>query len=137
MRIAYLDCFSGISGDMFLGAQVDAGVPAEVLRQTVAELKVGARLEVSRVQRSGISATKVDVLVRGKKDRPRESHDHQHDHGHHHPAPRKAASAHGHDHSHRGLKEIREIITGAGLPAGVQTTALSMFEALGAAEAKI
>lgn len=137
MRIAYLDCFSGISGDMFLGALVDAGVPAEVLRQTVAELKVGARLEVSRVQRSGISATKVDVLVRGKKDRPRESHDHQHDHGRHHPAPRKAASAHSHDHGHRGLKEIREIIAGAGLPASVQTTALSMFEALGAAEAKI
>ncbi len=131
MRIAYLDCFSGISGDMFLGALVDAGVPAEVLRQTVAELKVGARLEVSRVQRAGISATKVDVLVRGKKDRPRESHDHEH--GHHHPAPHKAAREHG----HRGLKEIREIIAGAGLPAGVKTTALSMFEALGAAEAKI
>lgn len=131
MRIAYLDCFSGISGDMFLGALVDAGVPAEVLRQTVAELKVGARLEVSRVERAGISATKVDVLVRGKKDRPRESRDH--DHGHHHPAPRKTASAHG----HRGLKEIREIIAGAGLPAGVKTTAISMFEALGAAEAKI
>ena len=131
MRIAYLDCFSGISGDMFLGALVDAGVPAEVLRQTVAELNVGARLEVSRVQRAGISATKVDVLVRGKKDRPRESHDQEH--GHHHPAPHKAAGAHG----HRGLKEIRQVIGAAGLPAGVKTTALSMFEALGAAEAKI
>lgn len=131
MRIAYLDCFSGISGDMFLGALVDAGVPAEVLRQTVAELKVGARLEVSRVQRAGISATKVDVLVRGKKDRPRESHDH--DHVHHHPAPHKAAG----EHSHRGLKEIRQVIGAAGLPAGVKTTALSMFEALGAAEAKV
>ena len=139
MRIAYLDCFSGISGDMFLGALVDAGVPAEVLRQTVAELKVGARLEVSRVQRAGISATKVDVLVRGKKDRPRESHDHPaqpgtavpHKHSHHeHP---KTAPAH----EHRGLKEIRKIIAGAGLPAGVQATALSMFESLGAAEAKI
>ncbi len=133
MRIAYLDCFSGISGDMFLGALVDAGVPAEVLRQTVAELKVGARLEVSRVDRAGISATKVDVLVRGKKDRPRESHDHSHDHGHHHPAPSKTAAAHG----HRGLKEIRLVIGAAGLPAGVKTTALSMFEALGAAEAKV
>ena len=131
MRIAYLDCFSGISGDMFLGALVDAGVPAPVLQQTVAELKVGARLEVSRVQRAGISATKVDVLVRGKKDRPRQNHDHEH--GHHHPAPRKAAVAHG----HRGLKEIRGIIAAAGLPAGVKTTALSIFEALGVAEAKI
>ncbi|MGH9492058.1 MAG: nickel pincer cofactor biosynthesis protein LarC, partial [Terriglobales bacterium] len=119
---------------MFLGALVDAGVPAEVLRQTVAELKVGARLEVSRVQRAGISATKVDVLVRGKKDRPRESaHTHHHDHPPAHSLRPRAAAAH----EHRGLKEIREIISQAGLPAGVQTAALSMFEALGAAEAKI
>jgi uncharacterized protein (TIGR00299 family) protein len=141
MRIAYLDCFSGISGDMFLGALVDAGVPAEVLRQTVAELKVGARLEVSRVQRSGISATKVDVRVRGKKDRPRIAQPgtavpHKHSH-HEHPAQPRAAVPHSHEHGHRGLKEIREIISRTGLPAGVQTTALSMFEALGAAEAKI
>jgi hypothetical protein len=132
MRIAYLDCFSGISGDMFLGALVDAGVPADVLRQTVGELNVGAKLEVSRVVRAGISATKVDVLVGGKKDRPRKSHDHHH---HHHDKPGRGHK--GHDHGHRGLKEIREIISGAGLPAGVQTTALSMFEALGAAEAKV
>ena len=130
MRIAYLDCFSGISGDMFLGALVDAGVPADVLRQTVAELKVGARLEVSRVERAGISASKVDVLVRGKKDRPRESH--QHDHQHHHHAQTKAGA-----HGHRGLKEIREIISRVELPTGVKTAALSMFEALGAAEAKV
>ncbi|MGA9980897.1 MAG: nickel insertion protein, partial [Candidatus Sulfotelmatobacter sp.] len=61
MRIAYLECFSGMSGDMFLGALVDAGVPARVLEEAVAALGVGARLEISRVLRSGISATKVDV----------------------------------------------------------------------------
>ena len=72
MRIAYLDCFSGISGDMFLGALVDAGVPFELLEQTVAALNVGAALERSRVDRSGISATKIDVLVNGQKDLPRE-----------------------------------------------------------------
>ena len=57
MRIAYLECFSGISGDMFLGALVDAGVPPELLIRTVAALGVDARLEFSRVDRSGISAT--------------------------------------------------------------------------------
>ena len=83
MRIAYLECFSGMSGDMFLGALVDAGVPPEVLEETVAALGVGARLEISRVVRSGISATKVDVYVDGEKDLPREEYweqkQHQHD----------------------------------------------------------
>jgi len=71
MRIAYLECFSGVSGDMFLGALVDTGVPAEVLEKTVAALDVGALLEISRVTRNGISATKVDVWVAGEKDLPR------------------------------------------------------------------
>ena len=72
MRIAYLDCFSGMSGDMFLGALVDAGVPAKLFEDTVAALNIGARLEISRVTRSGISATKVDVFVNGEKELPRE-----------------------------------------------------------------
>ena len=72
MRIAYLDGFSGISGDMFLGALVDAGVPFELFQQTVAALDLGITLEASRVDRNGISATKVDVIVNGRKDLPRE-----------------------------------------------------------------
>ena len=72
MRIAYLDCFSGISGDMFLGALLDAGVPFELLEKTVADLNLGASLELSRVDRAGISATKLDVIVDGEKDMPRE-----------------------------------------------------------------
>jgi uncharacterized protein (DUF111 family) len=63
MRIAYLECFSGISGDMFMGALVDAGVSQKVVADAVAALNLGARLEISRVVRSGISATKVDVWV--------------------------------------------------------------------------
>ena len=72
MRIAYLECFSGISGDMFLGALIDAGVPPQVFTQTVAALGVDARLEISRVDRSGISATKLDVIAAGEKELPRE-----------------------------------------------------------------
>jgi pyridinium-3,5-bisthiocarboxylic acid mononucleotide nickel chelatase len=72
MRIAYLDCFSGMSGDMFLGALVDADVPVKLLEETVAGLNIGARLEISRVNRSGITATKVDVYSHGEKDLPRE-----------------------------------------------------------------
>jgi len=66
MRIAYLDCFSGISGDMFLGALVDAGVSPDLLRDTVRALNVGAELEFTKVLRNGIAATKVDVIVNGE-----------------------------------------------------------------------
>lgn len=116
MRIAYLDCFSGISGDMFLGALLDAGVPFAILEKTVADLNIGATLQIARVNRGGISATKLDVIVNGEKDLPREeywerqgvrdqgpgasgaesvaehgpSHDHEHLHSHEQP----------HHHSH-------------------------------------
>ena len=121
MRIAYLECFSGISGDMFLGALVDAGVPAEILEKAVCALGIGAELRVSKVDRSGITATKVDVLVAGEVDAPRElagvasghTHTAQHEHEHMHsrahsqphgepwPPTRTGVSApHEHEHSH-------------------------------------
>jgi pyridinium-3,5-bisthiocarboxylic acid mononucleotide nickel chelatase len=53
MRIGYLECFSGISGDMLLGALVDAGVPFARLEETAAALNVGARLEMRKVSRGG------------------------------------------------------------------------------------
>ena len=141
MRIAYLDCFSGISGDMFLGALLDAGVSPALLEKTVAALDVGARLEIGRVERSGISATKVDVIVGGEKDKPRaakgKAHDHGHEHGHGHDQHSHDAA---HQHSHergRGLKEIREIIQRAGISMGAKKTAIAIFEALGKAEAEI
>jgi uncharacterized protein (TIGR00299 family) protein len=126
VRIAYLDCFSGISGDMFLGALLDAGLPASVLEETVAALDVGARLEISRVNRNGISATKADVWIGDEKDLPREQVSHAHRHAHHH-----------HERSHRGLSEIREIIRKAKIAPPAQECALAIFQALGEAEAKI
>lgn len=97
MRIAYLDCFSGISGDMFLGALLDAGVSADLLKQTVAALGLDAELEISRVERSGISATKVDVIIDGKKDEPRVEHDHgEHKHGHTHEHAHERVTGHQH-----------------------------------------
>src|SRR5207245_6828658 len=73
MRIAYLNCISGISGDMFLDALMDTGVSPKLFEETVAALNIGAHLEILRVNRSGISATKVDVIVNGEKDSPRSS----------------------------------------------------------------
>ena len=175
MRIAYLDCFSGISGDMFLGSLIDAGVPAQLLEQTVAALNIGARVEISRVTRSGISAVKVDVFANGEKDLPREvyweqrvtqlEHSHQavasgdqHSHTHvHQPvallehnyalqsaSPSRAAETaspeHDHSRSHehgRGLSEIRAIIRETAISESAKATAIAIFEALGAAEAKI
>src|ERR1019366_2615524 len=62
MRVAYIDCFAGIAGDMMLGALIDAGVPAQVLEDATAALGLGASLRIERVDRSGIAATKVHVF---------------------------------------------------------------------------
>ena len=160
MRIAYLECFSGISGDMFLGALIDAGVPPEVFTRTVQALGVDARLEISRVDRSGISATKVDVIAAGEKELPREefwakeqeqhshehshnherAHDHSHSHSHtqeHSPLPQSHSHSREHSHARRGLKEIREIIAQAEISPTAKDRATRIFGALGAAEAKV
>ncbi|MGA8149421.1 MAG: nickel pincer cofactor biosynthesis protein LarC [Terriglobales bacterium] len=103
MRIAYLDCFSGISGDMFLGALVDAGVLPQVLQDTLAALNVEARVEISRVTRSGISATKVDVYAGGEKDLPREAYWERESHAHLHHE--HAHDEHSHPHHHEPYHE--------------------------------
>ena len=63
MRIGYLECFSGISGDMLLGALVDAGVPFALLEEATTALNVGAHLEMRKVSRGGLAGTKVDVII--------------------------------------------------------------------------
>jgi uncharacterized protein (TIGR00299 family) protein len=104
MRVAYLDCFAGISGDMFLGALIGAGVPVDVLHEAVSSLDLGASLEIGTADRSGISSTRVQVLENGRlAEQPTPSHghaEHSHDvrqHSHSH--------AHSHSHSHSHLHE--------------------------------
>jgi pyridinium-3,5-bisthiocarboxylic acid mononucleotide nickel chelatase len=156
MRIAYLECFSGVSGDMFLGALIEAGVPERLLHETVAALGIGARLEITRVVRSGISATKVDVCVNGDKEKEdvarapspaKSADDHGHKSEHHHPDHHHHDHTHSHtedspvallDHHHgRGLTEIRAIITNAAIGDAAKKNAIAIFESLGTAEAKI
>jgi pyridinium-3,5-bisthiocarboxylic acid mononucleotide nickel chelatase len=151
MRIAYLECFSGISGDMFLGALVDAGVPAQLFEEAVTALNIGARLEVSRVERGSMSAIKVDVYSNGEKDLPREEYWNRRRHAHeqekqasqspvqlleHNYAVQESGASHEHQ-PRRGLKEIREIIGKADIKEPVKKTAAAIFHALGEAEAKI
>ena len=137
MRIAYLECFSGISGDMFLGALLDAGVPFELFQKTVAGLNIGAELEHSRVDRGGISATKLDVVVNGQKDMPREEFWAQQHAGAHASGP-QPAHKHSHDQNQaRSLSEILRIIAAAPISEYARRTADEIFLALGAAEAAV
>jgi len=115
MRIGYLECFSGISGDMLLGALVDAGVPFACLEDTTAVLNVGARLEMRKVSRGGLAATKVDVNA---------------------PEPSTILPGHTHPH-HRSLSAILKIIQSAPLSETVKQRATHAFQLLGEAEAAI
>ena len=114
MRTVYLDCFAGISGDMFLGALLDAGVPSSTLEDAVAALGLDATLRVEKVDRSGISATKVHVFegqqpaeaalpspeAHEHSNEHSQSHSHEDEHTHEHAHPHTHVDAAGHVHEH-------------------------------------
>jgi len=123
MRIGYLECFSGISGDMLLGALVDAGVPFTCLEEAAVALNVGAHLEMRKVSRGGLAATKVDVIA---PDQAASELAHSH---HDHPAHKHAP--------HRALSVILALIRSAPLTETVKERASRAFQLLGEAEAAI
>ena len=133
MRIGYLECFSGISGDMLLGALVDAGVSFACLTETAAALNVGARLEMRKVNRGGLAATKVDVITPDTLTvEPEHTHQDHPKHKHHEHEP------HSHTHAtHRSLLAILEIIRSAQLSEAVKQRSTQAFQLLGEAEAAI
>jgi len=144
MRIGYLECFAGISGDMLLGALVAAGVSKTLLEETAQALNIGASLRFSTVDRSGISAVKVDVLDAASGKLAEHTHEHDHTHDHHHHDHEHGHDHHHHDHAHshshthgRSWKQIRELLAQVQLAPDVRALSLRAFEHLAHAEAKI
>jgi len=119
MKTLYFDCFSGISGDMTIGALLDLGLEFEYLKAELKKLPVeGYELRMSRVVRSNLSAMKFDVLMEGE---------HGHDHQHHH----------GHGHFHRKASEILAMIRDSNLNANTKRMATDIFTKLAISEGKV
>jgi uncharacterized protein (TIGR00299 family) protein len=134
-RLLYLDCFSGASGDMILGALIDLGLPIELLRDSLGSLGVlGFRVEAERVLRSGISATRFKVL---EGPAPAEPGPHS-DHGasRHHGDPKAERGSHEPGH-HRSLAEIHRLIDRSALSAVGRIRAHDLFTRLAEVEADI
>ncbi len=138
-RLLHLDTFSGIAGNMFLGALLDAGLSRRELEADLAGLGVAHKLVVKRVRREPLAALYVDVVVPGAKRarRPRHAHGehaHAHDaHGepHHHEPALHAG------HAHRSYAEIRKLLGAAKLEPAVRERAQAIFAALARAEAHV
>lgn len=110
-KVLYFDCFSGISGDMTLGALIHLGADPELLKQELSKLKVeGYRLEVNKCMKNGIAGVDVDV---------------------------KMEPVHSHEHEHRALKDIWKILDASELSDEVKENAVAIFQAIGQAEAKV
>jgi uncharacterized protein (TIGR00299 family) protein len=140
-KVLYFDCFSGASGDMILGALIDAGLPLGELREALGSLTLGnVRLLAERVERSGIGATSftVDVGEDAKADAHSHEH-HHHDHDHHHDAHHHDAhhDDHHHHHHHRGLSEICQMVDGSSLSESAKERSKRLFRRLAETEAEI
>jgi pyridinium-3,5-bisthiocarboxylic acid mononucleotide nickel chelatase len=153
MKILFYDCFSGISGDMNLGAMIDLGVPAETLIQGLNSLNLeGWELEITKEQRHGIFGTMVTVKTDETVDNHEEEHGHEHDHTHHHDHHHDSPGEidhtahdmylHGnksetHHHPHRNLKDIEDIVNGSTLNESIKNNALKIFRKIAEAESTV
>ena len=131
MKAIYLDCFSGISGNMLLGAFLQAGVPVSYLEQELQKLPIAGAfaLHTEDAVKNGIHAVYVDVVLLDDGEHHQDqdhAQDHGHAHGHHH-----------HAHVHRTMADIRAMLEQSKLSMPVKQTALSIFERLAEAEGKV
>ncbi len=160
MRIAIYDCFSGISGDMNLGAMLDLGVDRDILIEGLNKLKLqGWHLEITADQRHGITGTKVTVVTEDDNDHIHDhsggdshephhgepqntgSHHHENNHAHHqehhHHGEQAQEEAGGGRQPHRNLADIEKIINGSSLDSKIKDTALGIFRHIAEAEAAV
>lgn len=142
-RTLYLECYSGISGDMTVAALLDLGADMQVLNNALNSLPVhGFRTQVSRVKKAGLDACDFNVIL----DKVHENHDHDMNFLHGtksfkvaSPAPPSEHSVverNTHSHEHRGLPEIIKIINQSNISQRAKKIALHTFEILAKAEAK-
>lgn len=149
-RKLYLECYSGISGDMTVAALLDLGADSDVCEKAVKSLPLqGFELKISRVKKSGIDACDFNVVLDEEHENHDhdmeylhghdhvETHEHKHDeHKHAHTHDTETGHEHKHAHTHRGMKEITEIIQQGNLTEGARTLALKIFGILAESEAK-
>ena len=146
-KTLYLECYSGISGDMTVAALLDLGADREVLKESLKSLPVGGfRTEITRVKKSGLDACDFSVILEqdnhdhdmeylhGSEKSYTGHHEHSHEvnHEHHHGH----THSHEHPHEHRGMKEITEIIQKSEMTARAKKMAMRVFGILAQAESK-
>jgi len=149
MKTLYLDIFSGISGDMFIGALIDLGADARKLERELQKLKLdGYHLHVTRKQKSGIEGVKFDVHLTDACDH---HHGHHQDHervrssvppfaGRHGPPKGGTPNQHAHEHHHdenRTFAEIKKLVVKSKLSAWVKKKSVAVFQRIAEAEGKI
>lgn len=143
-RVLYFDCFSGASGDMIVGALLDAGVPLEALRGALGSLALeGHRIEAEPVTRAGVAATKFRLTDASHHDHQHDSQDHHHQGHHDHPGDERrrvqesGRHASGHHHHDRHLAEIERVIDDSSLSSAGKRKALDLLRRLVEVEAAI
>lgn len=143
MKTLYLDIFSGISGDMFIGALIDLGVDTHKLEHQLGKLKLsGYHLHVARSHKSAIEGVKFDVHLAHEhrhEHEPGHAHEHHphhgdHDHVHHHE--HHEHDDHGHDDA-RNFAAIKQLIAASKLSPWVKRKSIAVFQRIAEAEGKI
>ena len=130
MKTLYLDIFSGISGDMFLGAMIDLGVDATALEAELAKLNLdGYQLHVGRKTKSNIEGVKFDVHLL-----PVKGGEHSHEHGHSHSHSHDDNGGHSHE---RNFADIQSLINASALSAWVKEKSIAVFRRVAVAEGKV